>query len=64
MGYNDDKAPDSRISHIRKTADLAQKEPELEACKKCGGFGEVVITDDNGKVISSKPCDECDGAGA
>lgn len=64
MGYCDDKAPDSRIDTIRATADKAQKEPEIPPCKKCNGFGEVAILNDEKKVVGSKVCDECQGAGA
>lgn len=63
MGYNDDKEPDSRIAHIRKTSELAKAEPDPVACEKCNGFAEVAITDDDGKVTGSKPCDQCDATG-
>jgi len=64
MGYCDGKAPDSRIDSIRATSEKAVKEAEPTPCEKCGGFGEVVIMNDEKKVIGSKVCDQCQGAGA
>lgn len=65
MGYNDDKAPDSRIEHIRKTSEKAQHMPDPEACEKCNGFGQVVILDDDGNPTGrAKACDDCEGTGA
>lgn len=63
MGYCDGKPPDGRIAEIKKTGDSALPMPDPEPCEKCGGMGEVVILNDEGKVVGSKVCDECGGTG-
>lgn len=63
-GYNEDKAPDSRIEHIRKTSEKALPMPDPEICVKCAGFGEVIITDDEGRIVSRNYCQDCEGTGA
>lgn len=63
-GYCEGKEPDSRIAGIKKTGDSAQSMADPEICAKCAGFGEVIITDDEGRVVSRSHCQDCDGTGA
>ena len=65
MGYCDDKAPDSRIAHIRATSEKAEAMPDPTPCEKCGGMGEIAVLDDEGKPTSGKHfCEDCKGTGA
>lgn len=65
MGYNDDKEPDSRIEHIRKTSEKAQPMKDPEICDKCNGYGLVAILDEEGNQTSRAiACDDCEGTGA
>lgn len=64
MGYNDDKEPDSRIAHIRKTSEQAVAEPDPVPCKECQGMGEVAILNDEGEPTGGRKfCTHCQGAG-
>lgn len=63
-GYCEGKEPDSRIAEIKKTGDSALPMADPDICVKCAGFGQVIIHDDEGRVVSSSYCQDCEGTGA